>query len=172
MTWSNNKKSGRVLRLLYRWSIIISCPDFFCNLLISWPNFFLRSSRIRVYLLSYESIPTDKREQYDWRADKNLDGIRVDLHIHIFPPLKSYYSRLSVNLISYNNRSTLIRLDCIKIVWTGAIKREQTKVYIISQVEHYRPLRRPAFRTGRAVMTSHSEEVKNNFNVLKKYLHK
>ena len=35
---------------------------------------FLRSSRIRVDLLSYESKPTDKREQYDWRAEKNFDG--------------------------------------------------------------------------------------------------
>ena len=38
------------------------------------PNFFLRSSRIRADLISYEGIPTDKREQYDWRAEKNLDG--------------------------------------------------------------------------------------------------
>ena len=36
--------------------------------------FFLRSSSIRVDLLSYESKPADKREQYDWRAEKNLDG--------------------------------------------------------------------------------------------------
>ena len=36
--------------------------------------FFLRSSRIRVVLQLYESIPTDKRERYDWRAEKNLDG--------------------------------------------------------------------------------------------------
>ena len=41
----------------------------------SWPNFFLRSSRIRVDLISYESIPIDKREQYDWRAEKNLGGL-------------------------------------------------------------------------------------------------
>ena len=37
------------------------------------PNFFLRSSRIRVDLLLYESIPSDKQEQYDFRAEKNLD---------------------------------------------------------------------------------------------------
>ena len=37
------------------------------------PNFFLRSSRIRVDLPSYESKTTDKRGQYDWRAEKNLD---------------------------------------------------------------------------------------------------
>ena len=36
--------------------------------------FFLRSSRIRVDLLSYERKTTDKREQYDWRAEKNSDG--------------------------------------------------------------------------------------------------
>ena len=33
----------------------------------------LRSSRNRINLLSYESKLTDKREQYDWRAQKNLD---------------------------------------------------------------------------------------------------
>ena len=42
---------------------------------ISRPNFFLQSSRIRIDLISYESIPTDKREQYDRRAEKNLDGL-------------------------------------------------------------------------------------------------
>ena len=37
-------------------------------------KFFLRSRRIRVNLLSCESKTTDKRGQYDWRAEKNLDG--------------------------------------------------------------------------------------------------
>ena len=37
-------------------------------------KFFLGSSRIRVDLLWHESKTTDKREQYDWRAEKNLDG--------------------------------------------------------------------------------------------------
>ena len=37
-------------------------------------NFFVRSSRIRVDLLSYDSKPTDKREQNYWKAKKNLDG--------------------------------------------------------------------------------------------------
>ena len=37
-------------------------------------QFFLRSSRIRVDLPSYEIKTTDKRWQYDWRAKKNLDG--------------------------------------------------------------------------------------------------
>ena len=41
----------------------------------SRPNVLLRSSRIKVDQLSYESKPTDKREQYDWRAEKSLDGI-------------------------------------------------------------------------------------------------
>ena len=36
--------------------------------------FFVRSSRISVDLLSYESKTTDKQEQYDWRAEKNLGG--------------------------------------------------------------------------------------------------
>ena len=38
------------------------------------PIFFRRSSRIRVDLLSYESKTTDKQQQNDWRAKKNLDG--------------------------------------------------------------------------------------------------
>ena len=36
----------------------------------------MRSSRIRVNLLSYESKPTDKREQYDWRTEKNFNGMQ------------------------------------------------------------------------------------------------
>ena len=40
----------------------------------SSPDFFLRSSQIRVILLSYESKTTDKQEQYDWRPEKNLGG--------------------------------------------------------------------------------------------------
>ena len=38
------------------------------------PNFYLRSSRISVDLLSYESKPTEKLEQNNWRSEKNLDG--------------------------------------------------------------------------------------------------
>ena len=41
----------------------------------SRPNFFVRSRRIRVDLLSYESKTTDERQQNDWRAKKNLDGV-------------------------------------------------------------------------------------------------
>ena len=37
-------------------------------------KFFLRSSCIRVDLLLYESKTTDKRGQYDWRAEKILNG--------------------------------------------------------------------------------------------------
>ena len=38
------------------------------------PDFLLRSSRIRADLLSYESKPTDKQEQYDWTDEKKLGG--------------------------------------------------------------------------------------------------
>ena len=41
---------------------------------ITRPIFFVRSRRIRVDRLSYESKTTDKRQQNDWRARKNLDG--------------------------------------------------------------------------------------------------
>ena len=37
-------------------------------------NFFLRSRHNRVELLSYKSKMTDRREQYDWMDEKNLDG--------------------------------------------------------------------------------------------------
>ena len=37
-------------------------------------NFFLQSNRNRVDLLSHDSKPTVKREQYKWRAGKKLDG--------------------------------------------------------------------------------------------------
>ena len=43
----------------------------------SGPNVFLRFSRNRVDLLSYESKTTDKREQYDWRAVKIWTGSRL-----------------------------------------------------------------------------------------------
>ena len=47
-----------------------------CTLLVcSRPDFFLWSSRIRVNLFSYESKPTEKRVQYDWRVEKNLAGL-------------------------------------------------------------------------------------------------
>ena len=38
------------------------------------PKKILQSGCIRVYLLSYESQPIDKWEQYDWMTVKNLDG--------------------------------------------------------------------------------------------------
>ena len=38
------------------------------------PIFFLRSTHIRVDLLSYEGKMTAKQGQYDWRAEKNSDG--------------------------------------------------------------------------------------------------
>ena len=41
----------------------------------NFDQFFKLSSRIRVDLLSCESKLTDKREQYDWKAGKKLDGI-------------------------------------------------------------------------------------------------
>ena len=47
------------------------------------PNFFLRSSRIRVDLPSYESKATDKLGQYNWRAEKNLNGERRFIYYYI-----------------------------------------------------------------------------------------
>ena len=47
---------------------------------ISRPNFSHPFRRTRVDLLPYESNTTDKREQYDWRAEKNLNGILIFVH--------------------------------------------------------------------------------------------
>ena len=111
----------------------------------------LRSSRIRVDLLSYKSNQIDKREQNDWMAEKKLDGKGlIKLHISVFSFARFYYcnesyvflvtfnlfsfgyedyvrtmlclslpvqiflftqlfcSRLSIGLLSYNSRLTLI----------------------------------------------------------------
>ena len=68
----------------------IGCVDaaspsiFYCNLVIiesicySRHNFFLRSSHIRADLLLCESILTDKREQYDFRAEKIWTGTKAN----------------------------------------------------------------------------------------------
>ena len=101
-------------------------------------NFFLRSSRNRVDLISYKSKPTDKWEQYDWIA-KNIrtvgnarsiffpasSHIKVNLILYnskpaeiqvhypskFFTPLQLCWSHLSVGLLSYDSRWTLIRVD-------------------------------------------------------------
>ena len=98
------------------------------------PNFFLRSSRIRINLLSCESKTTDKRQQNAWRAKKNLDrqdndcetyGTNIYViacpvvgnnffklnHPSNFFSAISYFSQLPVSLLSFNSRSTLIRLN-------------------------------------------------------------
>ena len=55
------------------------------------PNFFLRSSHIRVDLQAYESKPTDNREKYDWRAEKNLDGTHKErVHPKVVPTYNKY----------------------------------------------------------------------------------
>ena len=43
----------------------------------SRPDFLRRSSCISVDLLSYDSKPTEKREQWDWRAEKNWTGLSL-----------------------------------------------------------------------------------------------
>ena len=59
--------------------------------------FFLRSGRNRVDLLSHESETTDKREQYDCRADKKLDGSlsAVQIMLLLSP---NYYVSFSLKL--------------------------------------------------------------------------
>ena len=56
------------------WEIkaVSAFPGQHLGLLISRPKVSLRSSRIRVDLLLYESKPTDKRLKYDWMAGKKI----------------------------------------------------------------------------------------------------
>ena len=67
--------------------------------------FFLLSSRIRVNLLSYEREMTDEREQYNWRAEKNLDWLQpgnpMD-SINFFVRSR----RIRVDLLSYKSKTT------------------------------------------------------------------
>ena len=65
----------------------------------SRPIFFLRFSCIRVDRLSYESKPIDKREQNDWRAEKNLNG---------------YLSNQSIEKLIYSKNSSSV-LDKVQL---------------------------------------------------------
>ena len=115
------------------------------------PNFSQPSRRNRVDLLLYESITTDKREQCDWGAEKNLDGYgamayermtsytfpphnsngkrqfiierkKLNYVTKFFPTIQSHCSRLSAVFLSYNSRSTILQLDCRKKFWTGKLQ--------------------------------------------------
>ena len=56
-------------------NIAISCIYLSTLRLIIYPSkFFLQSGRNRVNLVLYESKQTDKRKQYDWKAEKTLEG--------------------------------------------------------------------------------------------------
>ena len=52
--------------------------------LVTSSDFYPRSSRIRVDLLSYESKQADEREQNDWMAEKKLDGYQSLFYFFIF----------------------------------------------------------------------------------------
>ena len=74
----------------------------------SRPIFFLQFSRIRVDLLSHESKTTDKREQYDWRAEKNLDRLcRCGTGC-------IRYANKKANVIKYLQLH--VRMYCLKVV--------------------------------------------------------
>ena len=146
-------------------------------------NFFLQSSCIRLDLLPYERKTTDKREQYDWRAEKNFDGhsifwwsdfssfSRGNWFCHhrlatsssfsciigggrrmklwkfterkeesgiypskFFSALQSYCPRLSVALLSYDSKLTLIvRPDCRKKFGRVWVKKENNWAQALSK---------------------------------------
>ena len=83
------------------------------------PNFLVRSSRVKVDLLSYESKTTNKRQQNDWRAKKNLDE---PVQIFLSPPvvLLSFISQLAVvqELIDLNTTGLQEK------IWTGCINNK------------------------------------------------
>ena len=64
---------------------------------------FVGSRCIRVDLLSYKSKPTDKQEQYNWRAEKNWTGIGVELLDQFFF-LRSSHIRVILQL--YESKMT------------------------------------------------------------------
>ena len=69
-------------------------------------NFFLQSSHIRVNLLSYERKPLINKSNTTGMMRIIWPGTRP-----IFSVLQSHCSRLSIGLLSYDNRSTLLQLD-------------------------------------------------------------
>ena len=83
-----------------------SCCCCACCCDITRPNIFHPSSRFAVVYQSFCSRTTADRLYYDWIAEKNL----VE---------QLYCSSLSVVLLLYNRRSTLLRLDQRKKIWTG-----------------------------------------------------
>ena len=82
--------------------------------------FFSVIQSYRVDLLSNEGKTTDKWEQNDWTTENNLfryvnkSCILFENWSNFFQVTHSYCSHLSVGLLSYDSRSTLIRLDCRK----------------------------------------------------------
>ena len=71
-----------ILKLAYVCCLARRWKNLYSSHSNSRPIFFVRSSRIRVDLLSYESKLTDKRQQNDWRAKKNLDGLSCFFYIN------------------------------------------------------------------------------------------
>ena len=87
------------------------------------PKFYSPSSRIRVDLLSYKSKMTDKREQYNWRAEKigRVNGnfpvtvwqliskfwnIFHRKFIHSHPNFSQPSRRIRVDLLLYESKTT------------------------------------------------------------------
>ena len=66
--------STKVEKIGQKTCSIVRVERYFESTRINPSRFFSQSSHIRVDLLSYESKSTDNREQYNWRAEKNLDG--------------------------------------------------------------------------------------------------
>ena len=99
--------------------------------------FFLWPCRIRVNLLSYNSKPTEIQDQYDWIAEKHLDGYRgPDVayrreSVSLFAKIRSVWSDVPVWWTHYStsdassptNPASLIRgpLEALKICMIKAI---------------------------------------------------
>ena len=87
---------------------------FLSSWLIFFPSvqfFFLSSSHIGINLLSDDTKLTARWMQYNWTAPNRLLCCCWHNPSNFCPAIQLYCCRLSVDLLSYDNRFTQIRLD-------------------------------------------------------------
>ena len=76
-------------------------------------NFFLRFSRIRVDLLSYDTKPTDTQDQYDWMSKKNWAGTAAADAVASSLYFKSHFLAKWLNHLKLNQMSMI---KCIQVI--------------------------------------------------------
>ena len=61
-------------------------------IVVWYPTIFLRSSRIGVDLVSYESKLTDKRKQYDWMPGKKFERVFCLYFCYLIPSINESFN--------------------------------------------------------------------------------